>query len=121
MNRLTLLFKEVLFSKAAYDFLDMNLKQKDTLIIVILLFVFVLVWIGESIYQSTTGSTISEDVSKEILPIAPAFDTKTIDNLKSREKIIPAYEFTNVVPTPIALPKLSPSPKASEAGELLLK
>jgi hypothetical protein len=97
----------------------MNLKQKDTLIIVILLFVFVLVWIGESVYKSTVSSTISEDVSKEILPISPNFDTKSIGNLKSREKITPAYELQDTVPIPSALPKISSSPKASRGGELL--
>jgi len=98
------------------------MKQKDTLITVILLFIFVLIWIGGSVYRSAVSSTISEDVSKEISPISPTFDTKIIDKLKSREKIIPAYDAQDIAPispTPIALPTLPYPQNASEEGQLL--
>jgi hypothetical protein len=89
---------------------------------VILLFIFVLIWIGGSVYRSAVGSTISEDVSKEISPISPTFDMKIIDKLKSREKITPAYDVQNtasISPTPIVLPALPYPQNASEEGELL--
>jgi hypothetical protein len=95
------------------------MKQKNTLIIVILLFVFVLIWIGESVYRSATNSTISEEVNQEISPIDPTFDTKTINNLKSREKITPSYDLNNTPNNTIALPTLLNSPKASREGKLL--
>jgi hypothetical protein len=95
------------------------MKQKDTLIIVILLFIFVLIWIGGSVYRSAVGSTISEDVSKEIAPIAPTFDTNVIEKLKTREKITPAFDIQGVSPTPIVLPILPYPQNASEEGELL--
>jgi len=97
------------------------MKQKDILIIIILLFIFTLVWIGGSIYHNAVNSTISETTSKDIFPIEPVFDTKTIDKLKKRQKIIPSFELENIIPTPIALPTLKISPKnASEEGKLLL-
>jgi len=98
------------------------MKQKDTIITVILLFIFVLTWIGGSVYRSAVSSTISEDVSKEISPISPTFDTKIIDKLKSREKITPVYDLQNTVPvspTPVTLPTLPYPQNASEEGRLL--
>lgn len=96
------------------------MKQKDILTIVILLFIFVLVWIGESIYRSGASSTISETTSKDIAPIAPTFDTKTIDKLKERQKIIPSFELENIFPTPIVLPPLKNSPQNTSEGDKLL-
>jgi hypothetical protein len=96
------------------------MKQKDILIIVILLFIFVLAWIGESIYYSAINSTISENVNRNIAPIDPNFDTKTIDKLKSRERVTPLYDLENVAPTPIIMPTLPISPNASREGTLLL-
>lgn len=96
------------------------MKQKDILIIVILLFVLVSAWIGESIYRSAVSSTISENINRDITPISPDFDTKTIDRLKSRDKIFPLYDLENVSPSPITLPTLAPSQNASQEGRLLL-
>jgi len=96
------------------------MKQKDILIIIILLFIFTIIAIGSSIYSSTVTSTISENVSQDVAPINPGFDTKTIDKLKSREKVLPAYDLESVTPTPIALPTLPPSSTASQGGKLLL-
>lgn len=97
------------------------MKQKDILVIIILLFIFALAWIGGGIYHSAVNSTISETTSKDILPIAPTFDTKTIDKLRERQKITPAFELENTTPTPITLPILKSSPQnASAGGKLLL-
>lgn len=97
------------------------MKQKDILTTIVLLFIFTLVWIGFSIRHSAVSSTISEAISKDISPIAPTFDTKTIDKLKKRQKIVPSFEIGNASPTPIILPTLRTSPQnASEEGKLLL-
>jgi len=97
------------------------MKQKDILIITILLFIFVLAWIGGGIYHSGVSSTISETTSKDISPIIPVFDTKTIDRLRERQKITPAFDLKSTTPTPIALPTQRISPQnASEGGKLLL-
>ena len=96
------------------------MKQKDILAIIILLFIFILAWIGGSIYHSGVSSTISDDTSRDIAPIPPTFDKQAIDKLKLREKITPAYGLESVSPTPIISPTLLPSPIASEEGRLLL-
>lgn len=96
------------------------MKQKNILIIIFLFFIFVFVWIGESIYHSALGSTISDKINNDIAPIVPIFDTKTIDMLKKRQKIIPSFEASGITPTPI-LPPQQISPKnASGGGKLLL-
>lgn len=96
------------------------MKQKDILIILILFFILSLIWIGGSIYHSGVNSTISKNTSRDIAPIDPAFDTKTIDKLKSRKKIAPSFDLESVTPTPIVLPTLPPSANASQGGKLLL-
>lgn len=97
------------------------MKQKDILIIIFLLFIFILFWIGGNIYHSGVNSTISEDMSQDIAPITPNFDTKVLDKLKSREKIIPSFDLGSTTPAPAALPPaLAPSLNASQEGKLLL-
>jgi len=97
------------------------MKQKDVLIIIILLFIFTLVWIGGSIYHSAISSTISETTSKDISPIAPVFDTKTIDKLKERQKITPSFELENITPIPTTIPASIIFPQsASKEGKLSL-
>jgi hypothetical protein len=96
------------------------MKQKDVLVIIILLFIFTLVWIGESIYRSTSNSTISDTVSQDIKTISPNFDTKIINNLKSRRKIIPVFDLHSITPTPIVLPTLPYSPNSSGGAKLKL-
>lgn len=96
------------------------MKQKNIVIIIVLFFIFIVVWIGGSIYHSGVNSTISESTSRDIAPIDPVFDTKGIEKLKSRKKIIPSFDLESISPTPIVLPTLSPSPNASLGGRLLL-
>jgi hypothetical protein len=97
------------------------MKQKDILIIIILLFIFTLAWIGESIYRSTSSSTISDTVSQDIKTISPNFDTKTINKLKSRKKITPLFDLQGITPTPVVLPTLPYSPNSSGEAKILLK
>lgn len=85
------------------------MKQKDILIIFILLFIFVVAWIGSNIYHSAVSSTVTEAINQDIAPIEPSFDTKAINELKKREKVIPSFELG----TPIVSP-----PTASEGGKI---
>lgn len=96
------------------------MKQKDILIIIIPLFIFALAWIGSSIYHSGVSSTISEATGEDISPIAPVFDTKTIDKLKERQKIIPSFELGEITPTPIVLPTLRVTPQNTPEERMLL-
>lgn len=68
------------------------MKKKDVLIILILLFTFVVAWIATTIYTSIRKSTIPANVTGDIKPIAPNFNTQTIDKLKEREVINPSFE-----------------------------
>lgn len=97
------------------------MKQKDILIILILLFISVAAWIGGNIYHSIAGSTISETTSRDISPITPTFDTQTVNKLKQRQKINPSFELGNITPTPTPVPidLLSPQ-NASEEAKLIL-
>jgi hypothetical protein len=98
----------------------MNIKQKDTLVIVILLFVFVLIWIGEGIYRSAVNSTISESTAEQIAPISPNFDINAIEKLKTREQIGSISATPSAIPNIKQLPVLTPTtaPVASEEGIL---
>ena len=97
------------------------MKQKDILIILVLLFVFVVVWIGGSIYHNIASSTISETTNRDISPITPTFDVKTINKLKKRQAISPSFELGNITPTPPPLPIEILFPQnSSEGGKLVL-
>lgn len=47
----------------------------------------VLVWISLSIYHSIKSSTITADVSLQIVPLSPTFDTSVIDSLTGRLQV----------------------------------
>jgi hypothetical protein len=68
-------------------------KRKDVIFILWLTFITVVAWIGFNIYHITATSTISEELQLQIMPIDPSFDSKTIDKLKSRDRVDPLYEF----------------------------
>jgi hypothetical protein len=68
------------------------MKKNDILLILVPSFIFVLAWIGFSIYHNIVTSTISEPLNMQIMPITPTFDTSVIDGLKNRENVAPIYE-----------------------------
>lgn len=68
------------------------MKQKDFLIILIPAFVLTILWVIFSIYHNYVTSTIKDPLSIQILPIQGKFDTKTIEELKNRERVNPLYE-----------------------------
>lgn len=77
------------------------MKRKDILLLLIPSLVFVLAWMGFSVYHSYINSTISEALNTQILPINPNFDTTTISALKNRTHVNPIYE---VNPSLITVP-----------------
>lgn len=86
------------------------MKQKQQFVIIFLLFILVLVWVVANIYHNLNKSTISENTSQEITPIDSTFDTQTIDRLKKREKITPAFELKKLsTSAPTKTPTSSPS------------
>ncbi len=96
------------------------MKRKDILIILVLLFVFVVAWIGGNIYHSVATSTISKTTNQDISPITPAFDMKTVSKLKLRQKINPNFELQNIILTPTPLPIEILSPQNSTGGGKLV-
>ena len=96
------------------------MKRKDILIILVLLFVFVVVWIGGNIYHNIATSTISKTTNQDISPITPAFDMKTVSKLKLRQKINPNFELGNIAPTPTPIPSEIFSPQNSSSGGKLI-
>lgn len=100
------------------------MNRRQVLIILIPTFLFVVFWIIFSIYHSIVTSTISENVDMQITPISPNFDTKTIENLKKREKATPIYEISgtslNVPSAPSPIPiSTSSANNASPGGNLI--
>lgn len=81
-------------------------KKKSTIFILFMTFLATVAWIGFGIYHKSVTSTISPVDSSIMEPIDPTFDTDTINKLKSRKKIKPAYEVekiaTNTAETNVA-------------------
>ena len=107
------------------------MKKNDILLILIPSFLFVISWIGFSIYHNIVTSTISQPLSVQITPINPTFDTSTIDSLRNREKITPVYEFnaqvqsvTTIASSPASLILINPvsannTNQATNGGSLI--
>lgn len=101
------------------------MKQKDLLFLLVSASILVFAWIGFSIYHNLATSTISQTLETSISPINPAFDKKTLEALKRREKAVPVYTLQNesVSPTPISSPSaessLTTEKQATQGGGLL--
>jgi len=94
-------------------------KQKDILFVLISSFIVVVLWIGFNLYHIWATSTISDDLQLKLTPILGTFDTATIQKLKTRIQISPAYEQkgsgkAEITPTPA----LSPTPAVSGSAQV---
>lgn len=65
------------------------MKREEAFFILIATFILVLAWIVFSILDSAVSSTISKGFSGQLLAIQPKFNTKVIDELKTRQQILP--------------------------------
>ncbi|MEM4270945.1 MAG: hypothetical protein QXO70_02515, partial [Candidatus Pacearchaeota archaeon] len=70
------------------------MKQRDILLILIPTLLLVVLWIIFNIYHNSVSSTVSKNISTEIVPINPDFDFQTIEELKKRKIIDPVYELS---------------------------
>jgi hypothetical protein len=66
--------------------------KRDILFILISSFVVVAAWIGFNLYHITVTSTVSPNIQKHLTPIDPTFNTQTIQALKNRLNVVPAFE-----------------------------
>lgn len=69
------------------------MKKKDILFLLVCTCIVVFAWITFTIIHTAATSTINETLSQQILPIDPSFNLKVIDQLRSREVVVPKYEF----------------------------
>src|SRR5579862_4631265 len=86
--------------------------QKDILFIFISSFIVIVAWIGFNIYHIYVTSTVSQDLQLDLIPINPTFDAQTIQQLKTRENINPAFEMQKAAATPTPAPLISSIPAA---------
>ncbi|MEX2013142.1 MAG: hypothetical protein WD967_01940 [Candidatus Levyibacteriota bacterium] len=89
------------------------MKQKDILLLIISSFSLVVFWIAFNIYHNIVTSTIPENLSVQIFPINPTFDTKTIDALKARTQVVPI--FNPLTTQSVLLPTPTPPPATTSA------
>jgi hypothetical protein len=110
------------------------MKKNDILLILIPSFIFVLTWIGFSIYHNVITSTISVSLNEQITPITSTFDINTLNALKNRENISPLYSLSAtsqnsptaatstaspiVIASPISTNSGSQTPIATNGGSL---
>ncbi|PIS09307.1 hypothetical protein COT75_02260 [Candidatus Beckwithbacteria bacterium CG10_big_fil_rev_8_21_14_0_10_34_10] len=62
-------------------------KGKGLLNLVVLTTLAFLTWVGFDIYRSSKKSSIPADIKKQIEPLDPNFDLKTLESLKERKQI----------------------------------
>lgn len=97
------------------------MKRQEAYFILIVTFVLVVLWIAFSILHSATDSTISSVINTQIADISPSFNTKIIENLKTRKQVTPLAGAPVVTPsasnsattiqnpTPTPLPSIAPA------------
>lgn len=64
------------------------MNQKNFFIIAVFTLITVLGWIAFTLYHVRVTSTVSQDLQKQVEPIAPQFNTAVIQALKSQRKSI---------------------------------
>lgn len=84
------------------------MKQQDLLFLFGSVVSLVVVWILFNLYHNSVTTTVSKEVQIKIDPIAPDFDTQTIQSLKTRLKVSPIFD----IPTPIATSAIQPTIQA---------
>jgi hypothetical protein len=68
------------------------MKQNDIVTLLGITLVVVISWIAFNLHSTYTQTTISPTQNLQIVPITAEFDTQTINNLKTRERITPNYK-----------------------------
>ncbi len=105
--------------------------EKDILFVLISSFVLTVAWIGFNLYHKWATSTISSSLQIQIKPIEPDFDLKTLEKLKTREKISPVSEAKSLsptvsptgtapqAPTPTQIVPPSPTPEPTQEQQII--
>ncbi len=99
------------------------MKRNDIIFLLGSSVLLVFAWIIFNIIHQSISSTISETIASDIKPIPGTFDTQTINSLKERIVISPAYALgegtssTAAVPTEIPTPTFAPAPLATFSSQ----
>lgn len=91
--------------------------ERDILFVLISSFVLTVAWVGFNLYHKWATSTISSSLQIQIQPITPDFDSRTLEKLKTREKISPILEAKSPSPTVFPIAIDSPAPIAQPTQE----
>ncbi|HXS15110.1 MAG TPA: hypothetical protein VN711_03195 [Candidatus Saccharimonadales bacterium] len=96
------------------------MKQREILFLLGAICILVFAWIAFSILHNSYTSTLSQTTMQSISPIDPTFDTKTINALKKRTSVNPAFtiQVTPTQETIITPATTTPIPLASLSGSL---
>lgn len=96
------------------------MKQQEVLFLLGSICIVIFVWIAFTILHNSLTSTISEEVSQQIQPIPGTFDMKTINTMKNKLDVNPAFtiETTPGVDKVISQTKLTPSPIATGSATI---
>lgn len=86
--------------------------KREVIYLLVSTFILVLAWIGFSVYDNYTTSTITPAVTFQIAPIQSSFDLQTIEAIKQRIKTPPLFEMERTA-TPAATATLTPIPTIS--------
>lgn len=80
------------------------MKRGDIILLLSEIFILVVVWIVFNILHNSATSTLPEALTENVLPINPDFDTKTLEGLKTRERVEPIYDLRSIIATESSLP-----------------
>lgn len=94
------------------------MKQRDVLLILGSLFVLTILWVFFNIYHSFVTSTIKDPITYQILPIESSFDTQTLEEIKDRTRVEPAFELqAQLSPIPSEIPQENTSTQSAQEEE----
>lgn len=100
---------------------NLNMKQKDFVLLLGSSCIVVVAWIIFSFINKTVTSTLDKTLTQTVKPIAGSFDTETLQRVRERQQVVPDYSLTTqtasataqVTPTPRAVTP-TPTPLTSE-------
>ena|SRR5581483_9773171 len=101
------------------------MKQEEVLFFLGSIVIVVFAWIAFTLIHNSLTSTISQEVTQAIIPIAPTFDMKTITKMHAKPTVVPQNSIqppsqTSIVVTtaPTVVPTEQPlQPIATSSGQ----
>lgn len=103
--------------------------RREIIFILVSTCILVIAWVAFGVYHSSVTTTIPDALSTQLEPIAPSFDTATIDALKSRNKVNAVFELPSSfnqtatsssqtqIPRPTIEPTASPSAGSTSSAQ----